>query len=269
MVSQKYFKVFFCNIAVMNPFRISVVSYLNSRPFMLGLSKSGYMKEHAIITTDNPAECAEKVRKGEADLGLIPVAVLPELGEYHIHSDFCIGAKGKVDSVFLYSQVPVKEIRRIITDPQSRTSVALTKVLSRFYWKIDPEWIKAGSNGSDYLKNVTGETAAVMIGDRTFEVGDRFAYRYDLAEEWMQFTGLPFVFACWAGRKPLPDKFISEFNKALEFGVEHREDVITAEEKNFTGFNIRNYLLNNITYVLDSSKREALNLFLSLFNKLG
>ncbi len=253
----------------MNLFRISVVSYLNSKPFVKGLSNSEYIKEHAILSMDNPAECARKVIQGEADLGLIPVAVLPQLGTYHIHTDYCIGAKGKVDSVFLYSDVPLHSIRKILADPQSRTSVALTKVLSTFFWKIEPEWEHVDQSNPDYLSRVHGDTAAVMIGDRTFEVKGRFRYSYDLAEQWMQFTGLPFVFACWAGKRELPESFIRHFNEALEQGIENRQEVIREEAENFPGIDVKEYLTNNITYVLDSSKRKALDLFLSLINRIG
>jgi chorismate dehydratase len=250
----------------MNLLRISVVSYLNSRPFILGLNNSEYIRKHAIITTDNPAECARKVKSGEADMGLIPVAILPDLGEYHIYSDYCIGAKGKVRSVFLFSEVPVQEVKEIVADPQSRTSVALTKVLAKFFWKIEPEF--KTTNDDNYLTAVRDHTAAVMIGDRTFNVQNNFKYPVDLAEQWMDHTGLPFVFACWAGKMPIDPEFIKHFNQALEYGVEHRDEVIAAEKDNYNGFDVKDYLKNNITYVLDSSKRKGMELFLSLLQKL-
>lgn len=253
----------------MKKIRISIVSYLNSRPFLRGLKDSAYISGNSELTTDNPAECARKVRSGEADLGLIPVAVLPELGNYKIYSDYCIGAKGKVGSVFLFSEVPLKEIKTIIADPQSRTSVALTKVLCKFFWKIDPEWISVEAYDSEYFRNVKGDTAAVVIGDRTFAIRDKFKFAYDLSEEWMLHTGLPFVFACWAGKNEISKEFLTEFNNALAEGVEDKSQVYKEESENYQGLNIRHYLENNITYYLDRNKQTAMELFLNLLSRLN
>ncbi|MBA3972463.1 MAG: menaquinone biosynthesis protein, partial [Bacteroidetes bacterium] len=177
----------------MQKIKISVVSYLNSKPFIYGLKHSSLM-DQIDLELDIPAVCAQKLKERKVDIGLVPIAILPELTEKYIISDYCIGAVGKVASVMLYSDVPLEEIKFVLLDYQSRTSVALVKVLAKKFWKIKPEWINAGV---DYENKISGSMAAVIIGDRTFGLNDKYRYAYDLAEEWQKFTGLPFVFACW------------------------------------------------------------------------
>ncbi|MES2140404.1 MAG: menaquinone biosynthesis protein [Bacteroidota bacterium] len=249
----------------MSKIKISVVSYLNSKPFLYGLNHSGLTNE-IDLQLDIPSVCAQKLIDGKVDVGLIPVAVLPQLKEKYIISNYCIGAEGKVASVILYSKVPLREIKNILLDYQSRTSVLLVKVLAGNYWKIDPQWIPAKA---DYENDIEGTTAAVIIGDRTFELESKYPYAYDLAEEWQKFTQLPFVFACWVANKKLPDHFISEFNRALKFGIDNRTKLIAElVEQNTYPTDIETYLTVNIKYDYDSLKEKALNLFLDYISKM-
>ncbi|MES2287003.1 MAG: menaquinone biosynthesis protein [Bacteroidota bacterium] len=249
----------------MSKIKISVVSYLNSKPFMYGLDHSKLINE-IDLQLDIPSVCAQKLIEGKVDIGLIPVAVLPQLKEKYIISDYCIGAEGKVASVILYSKVPLQEIKNILLDYQSKTSVLLVKVLAANFWKIDPQWISAKA---DYENDIEGNTAAVIIGDRTFELENKYPYSYDLAEEWQKLTQLPFVFACWVANKKLPDHFISEFNRALKFGIDNRTKLIAElVEQNTYATDIGAYLTINIKYDYDSLKEKALNLFLDYISKM-
>jgi chorismate dehydratase len=249
----------------MSKIKISVVSYLNSKPFLYGLNHSGLINE-IDLQLDIPSVCAQKLIDGKVDIGLIPVAVLPKLKEKYIISDYCIGAEGKVASVILYSKVPLQGIKNILLDYQSKTSVLLVKVLAGNFWKIAPHWIAAKA---DYENDIEGNTAAVIIGDRTFELENKYPYSYDLAEEWQKFTHLPFVFACWVANKKLPDHFISEFNQALKYGIDNRTKLIAelVGQKTYHT-NIENYLNINIKYDYDSSKEKALKLFLDYISKM-
>jgi chorismate dehydratase len=250
----------------MNKTRISAVAYLNSKPFIYGLEHSGLM-DQIDLQLDIPSECARKLIDGRVDIGLIPVAVLPLLKEKYIISDYCIGAVGKVASVMLYSDVPLTEIKSVLLDYQSRTSVTLVQVLAQNYWKIRPEWIPAEK---DYENQVSWNRAAVIIGDRTFGLEGRYKYAYDLAEEWQKFTGLPFVFACWTSNKPLPEDFIREFNAALKQGLDKRNELIPILEKEGKyNTDIGVYLRKSISYDYDKDKKQALELFLSYLSKLG
>ena len=145
----------------------------------------------------------------EIDVGLIPVAVLPQLPEYHIVGDYCIGTEGEIASVALFSEVPMNEIKKVYLDYQSRSSVALLKWLMKEYWGINPEIIEAADE--DYRKEIKGTTAGLVIGDRAFEQRKISTFIYDLGSEWRSITGLPFVFAAWVSTKQLPDDFIKAF----------------------------------------------------------
>jgi chorismate dehydratase len=250
---------------MMNKIKISLVSYLNSRPFLYGLEHYKLQTE-LDLALDIPSVCARKLMEGEVDLGLVPIAILPKLSEHYIISEYCIGAEGKVGSVMLYSNVPLAEIKNVLLDYQSYTSVTLVRVLAKFFWKINPEWTPATA---DFENNIDENTAAVIIGDRTFGLENKYLYSYDLSEEWQKFTGLPFVFACWVANKKLPESFINEFNKALKYGMDNRQALIT-ELVNSKVYptNIDVYLNETIKYDFDDSKKKALDLFLNFVSKL-
>lgn len=247
----------------MDKIKVSLVSYLNSRPFLYGLQ---HHKMDSEIELDIPSVCAQKLISGEVDLGLVPIAVIPQLDEHYIISDYCIGAEGKVGSVMLYSDVPLVDIKNILLDYQSFTSVSLVKVLAKHYWKTSPNWIAADEN---YEDKVNADTAAVIIGDRTFGLENRYKYAHDLAEEWQKFTQLPFVFACWVSNNKLSETYIKAFNTALKFGVDNRKTLI--EELNNTeeySTDIDTYLNKSIQYNFDDSKKKAMRLFLDYISKL-
>lgn len=238
--------------------RISVVSYLNSKPFVYGLQQCGV--RGCVIELDSPSVCAEKLLTGKADIGLVPVAIIPFLNKYSILTDYCIGADGAVGSVMLYSEVPLEKIERIFLDYQSKTSVALIQVLAKHFWKITPEWL----NAKEGFEQQIGEKAAgIIIGDRTFELGEKYPFSYDLAEEWMKFTGLPFVFACWVANRELPEELVREFNRAIKFGIDNKEKMIQEWKLNEEyGINVKEYLTEKISYSFDSAKKEGLKKFL-------
>jgi chorismate dehydratase len=243
--------------------RISAVSYLNTKPFLAGMEKSGILND-IHLSLDIPSLCASKLLEGTVDIGLVPVAVLPLMKEYHIVTNYCIGATGPVRSVVLYSQVPLSQIKNILLDNQSRTSVALVRILCRELWKINPEWTYVTDG---YEKDIQGTTAGVVIGDRTFGLNKQFKYTYDLAEGWKELTGLPFVFACWVSNKSIPEAFGSRFDKALEEGVKEAGAVAEQYKNQFPpDAGLDEYLTRNLSYSLDEAKRKGLALFLDKLN---
>jgi chorismate dehydratase len=243
--------------------KVSAVSYLNTRPFISGMEKSGFVNE-IDLSLDIPSLCAAKLLDGRVDVGLIPVAVIPLLKESHIITDFCIGANGPVRSVLLYSQVPLEEISEILLDNQSRTSVALVKILAKELWKIDPKYTLATDGYEAQIKN---SRAGVVIGDRTFALNKQFKYRYDLAEGWKMLTGLPFVFACWVSNKPLDAATERQFNEALRLGVNQAAEVAKAFRARFPeDADLEGYLTKSLSFRLDEQKRAGLAKFLAFLS---
>jgi chorismate dehydratase len=251
----------------MEKIRISAVKYANTYPFIYGLTESGFEKK-AIIETDHPADCAAKLIAGKADIGLIPVAALPQLKEYHLLSDFCIGATSNVRTVMLLCNSPFNQISSIYLDYRSRSSVNLVRVLAKNFWKKEFKWINT-SEGFDFV-NIKPNEGAVLIGDQCFEYETKYSNRIDLARTWVDYTGLPFVFACWTANKKIDNSFLEEFNSALESGVHNIDAVVQkfGTTGTITGNDLRKYLTENIDYDFNAQKKKGLELFLELMGKL-
>lgn len=241
-----------------NKIRVGVVSYLNTKPLMFAF-KHGYKIDGVNIIEDYPARIAEMLLNDSIDVGLIPVAVIPQLKEHYLIGNYCIGAEHAVASVCLFSEVPLDRIEKVILDYQSKTSVTLAKLLIEKYWKLNVQFADANE---DFRNEIKGTTAAIVIGDRAFEQRTMSRYYYDLAEAWIEFTGLPFVFAAWVSNKPLPISFIEAFNQANKEGLRHLDLVVAENESPF--YDLMLYYTENISYDFTEQKRLGLEKFLSL-----
>ena len=247
----------------MKKIRISAVSYTNTKPFIYGIQHSTII-DQIDLSLDIPSDCAQKLIDDKVDIGLIPVAAALNLPEWHIVSDYCIGANGAVNSVFIFSNCDIHEVKAIQLDPQSRTSNNLAKVLMKNFWKVAPEQIV---NAPDYAQSPDPHTAFVQIGDRTFGKKQQFKYAYDLAEEWQKMTGLPFMFAAWISNKPIPQEFVDQFNISLKYGLDHRPELLKELPKR-DDFDLDDYLMHKLDFTLTEDKKEALYLFLDYIKAL-
>ena len=243
----------------MKKIKVGIVNYLNTKPLVYGLERPPISEQIELIG-DYPARVAEMLLNDEIDVGLVPVAVLPLLPEYHIVGNYCIGTEGEIASVALFSEVPMNEITKVYLDYQSRTSVALLKYLMKEYWGINPEIVEATSE--DYRKEIKGTTAGLVIGDRAFEQRKISTFIYDLGSEWRSITGLPFVFAAWVSKKPLPDEFIRIFDEANALGLQHIDEIVAAAASDI--YDLKKYYTLHLSYKLDEAKREAVKKFLIL-----
>ena len=247
----------------MKTLRISAVSYTNTKPFIYGLEHSSVINQ-IDLSFDNPSDCAQKLIDDEADIGLIPVAAILSLPKWEIISDYCIGAIGAVNSVFIFSNCDIRDARVLQLDPQSRSSNSLAMVLLKNYWKSIPEVV---ANADNYGASITPDTAFVQIGDRTFGKKNKYPFVYDLAEEWQKFTGLPFVFAAWIAAKNIPAQFMADFNKALQYGLDNRQALLKQLPAN-PDFDLQDYLMNKLDFLLTEDKKKALYLFLDYIRAL-
>jgi len=245
---------------IMSQLKISAVCYLNTIPFVYGLQQSGLLKNFR-LDLDIPSICAKKLQSEEVDISLVPVGAFTDFTQYHLISDYCIGAVGEVKTVLLLSKVPLDKIRKISLDFDSRTSVRLIKVLGEHYWHISPEWENLSS---DRLMKSYIPESVVAIGDKTFTLRGHYPYIYDLAEVWINFTSLPFVFAAWISKKKMPASILAPFTEALSYGVDHKKESIEFfKDKLPQDVDCLDYLEKNISYLLDIQKRQGLELFLS------
>ncbi|PWS29073.1 radical SAM protein [Pedobacter yonginense] len=241
----------------MNKIKISAVAYTNTKAFIYGLEHSDIINR-IDLSLDIPSDCAAKVISGEVDMGLMPVAAIPLVPNANLVADYCIGSDGAVNSVFIFSDVPVQEIKTLKLDSHSRTSNNLAKVLLKFYWKQDVQFTTDPNAKTD---------AIVLIGDRTFGKKDNYAFAYDMGAEWKNFTGLPFMYAAWVANKQISQAFKDEFNAALKFGLENRNEVLKDLPKT-ENFDLADYLYNKLQFEVTEDRKKALNMFLAYIEQL-
>lgn len=241
--------------------KVAAVSYTNTYPFIYGIHR--FEDELNLdLKLAYPAQCADWLVRGEVDMGLVPVATLLKMPKAKVLDAYCIGADGPVDTVCLYSQVPIDEVDHLYLDYQSRTSVLLCKILLKYYLKLNPQLIPAEEG---FIDKIEGKTAGLVIGDRAFQLNDQFPYVYDLAALWKDFTGLPFVFAAWISPKPLAMDFITRFKKAMHWGLNHKAEAIASfHTGEYPDSMMLSYLNERIDYDLNQEKNQALKKFLAL-----
>lgn len=254
------------NLQHLKKIKVAAVSYLNTKPLLYGIKRSPELLEQMELVEDFPSKIGKMLVDNEVDLGLIPVAYIPQLNNWKIVSDYCIGSVGPVETVCLFSDVPLEQIETVILDYQSFSSINLCKVIFHHFWKKKVTY-QAATPG--YIAQIKGHTAGVIIGDRVFEqkYGPRpQKYIYDLAEVWTDFTGLPFMMAAWIANKQLPEDFIQAFNLANKAGLDNLAAV--SAENPYPYFDLETYFRDKISYKVDPEKMEALTLFLKYMQEL-
>jgi len=244
----------------MEKIRLTAVNYLNTKPFLYGIFQSDLDKE-VDISKDIPSVCAQKLANNEVDIALMPVGALRDLSKHYIVSDFCIGCDGPVQTVCLYSNIPIWEVKTIYLDTHSRTSAALTKILVKELWNNLDVIYRPVQQADDIILE---ENAAVLaIGDKTISMDKQYRHTYDLGEAWKEHTGLPFIFAAWVSTKKLDPSFVKKFNEALALGLSLIDELIFILPESENSFDLKTYFNNYISYDLNEQKKESLRLFLS------
>lgn len=238
-----------------------MVSYLNSKPFEFGLKKGKYAEEFEVVT-ETPSNCAKLFEKNEVEIVLIPSGALHDLaGEYRIISDYCIGCDGEVRTVCIFSNVPLDQCTRLITDNHSRTSVLLSALILKEEFNLEPEIISDNVSSIHTLTN----DAILMIGDKVFEKESSFHYKYDLGLAWKKLTGLQLAFAVWAARDNITAETEDHLNQSFEFGMANLNTII--EQESSESLDLFYYFMNNISYSYNENKRLALDLYLNKTKK--
>ena len=232
--------------------RLGVVSYLNVEPMIRGVKGDPRFELRAAV----PSRIAEMLHAGEVDLGVIP-SIEYACGDYAIVPGIGIASRGPVGSVHLFHRVPVEEVRRVALDTSSRTSVALARILLRARLGKDPEYLPMSPPLSGML---AAADAAVVIGDPAlFHEGDEA--RIDLGEEWTRTTGLPFVYAFWAGRPgAVTPEQVGLLQASLRIGLGAIPAIASAYNGLGAGRAARSesYLRGNIVYTLGEAELAGL-----------
>ncbi|MFB3827279.1 MAG: menaquinone biosynthetic enzyme MqnA/MqnD family protein [Bryobacteraceae bacterium] len=248
----------------MERIRVCAVSYLNTVPLVWGLLH-GRQKGLFDISFRIPAECADEVASGAADIGIIPIfellrqqlGVVPGVG---------IACRGEVRSILLVTKCAPEEIRTLAADSSSRTSVALARIVLARRYGARPRFV---SHAPDVPGMLRVADAALIIGDPALRVDPAaLPWRtYDLGVEWLKLTGLPMVFAVWAGApaRITPD-VVRAFQDSCEFGMKHLEEIVRQESaaRGFSPEMVRHYLTSNLVLRFGDAEREGMRAFLEM-----
>ena len=245
-------------------FRISIIDYLNAAPLNYGF-KHGLGFEHFHLKFQVPSLCADKLRDGQVDAGLISSIEYLRIPDLRIVPGLCIASPKRVRSVVILSKVPPEQITSLALDTSSRTSVVLAQLLLRERYGVTPA---VTDMGPDLGAMLADHDAALMIGDAAMRAPKQGLFVLDLAEEWHAWTGLPFVFALWLIRKdapelPLPGGVAPFFHKSLEIGLAQLPAIVEEARRTigWTKIELQEYLTENISYTLGEAERESLALF--------
>ena len=261
--------------------RLGAVEYLNARPLVCGLERS----PRFVVRYDVPSECARLLHTGAVDVGLIPSIEYLQSDAYRIVPDLAIVSRGAVASVALFTTRPVRDVRSIAMDSSSRTSVALVRILCARLFKIQPAIQSLDPDLDEMLRRAD---AALIIGDSallmdpakvrlkphtTYEKSDQLPIeKIDLGEAWTEMTGLPFVWAFWAGR---PDALtrddIRALGEARNAGVRQSDAIARAYFRDAPAHQElgARYLRDNIKYHLRDEERAGLEAFYRYAREAG
>ena len=247
-----------------NPFRISIIDYLNAAPLNYGF-KHGLGYEHFHLKFQVPSQCANHLKAGDVDAGLISSIEYLRIPDLQIVPGLCIASPKRVRSVVILAKVPPEQIRTLALDTSSRTSVVLGQILLRERYGVQPEVLDLPPDPAGMLERCD---AALVIGDVAMRARRDGLFVLDLAEEWHAWTGLPFVFALWlvraGAREPqAPGGVGPFFHRSLEMGRENLAAIVDEAWRTigWTKPELREYLTENISYSLGEAERESLALF--------
>ena len=269
---------------------VGAVSYLNSKPLIEGLEE--LLEGRATLRLDYPSRLADDLASGRLDVALIPSIEYFRGQNYEVISDACVAAHGPVLSVKLYSRVPWGEVKSLALDEGSRTSATLARILLAERHGVFP---KLEPLPLDHRTQDSSADAILLIGDRAINPpNEEFLGTWDLGEEWLEWTGLPFVFAMWVGRRvegrelrvdgqnmlgasssstphPPPSTIDHLLSASRDLGVAHLND-IARREAPLLGLSLPttvSYLSENLQYHLGPAERNGLKLFYELAAGMG
>jgi cyclic dehypoxanthinyl futalosine synthase len=252
--------------------RLAAVSFLNARPITYGLERdAGAEGEDAIdLRFDIPSACAEALARGEVDLALLPLASYATFPRpLRVIPGVAVAGRGAVRTVLLVGEVPWAQMESIALDSASRSSALLLRVLTRERG-LDPRFEESDHDG--IVEAASGTRGALIIGDAGFRAADLYPYVYDLGAEWATLTGLPFVYAVWAGN---PDAAtpgdVALLRDSLRQGLEHRAEIARAfaAERGLPASVCESYLHHNIRYQLGAEELSGAAAFLARAGGLG
>jgi chorismate dehydratase len=274
--------------------RISIVQYLNTAPLVRGFTHGPLRGKYELSFTV-PSQCADALRSGSVDIAIIPAIEYQRIPGLVVLPNLSIASKKSVRSLLLISRKPIQDVQRIALDKSSRSTQALTRILCRKRWGIEPDFFEAEPDLQNMLQQAD---AALLIGDPALRLafglqskgvsestGEALfsgasaglpdgstLFVYDMVEKWRSLTSLPAVLAIWAARKgTVTPEIVRDFAASLAFGKQHVEEISAeaALEMNLPADKLRRYLTENIDYSLDEENLRGLRRYYEFASELG
>ena len=271
----------------MSKLRVSVVEYLNTAPLVWGFTH-GPLREKYDLRFAVPSECAEQLRRGDVDLGIIPVIEYPRIAaatsaDLVILPEMAVAAKNEVRSLLVIARRPVEHAKRVALDAGSRSTQALVRILCAERWEISPEFVEMKPDAAAMLSEAD---AALIIGDPALRIAVHVAsssyipavpgveslYVYDVAKEWRALTGLPCVLAMWVGRRDaVTPQVAADFLASKAYGLPRIGEIAAEWSQRFTLpiAEIERYLRENVDFGFDEENRRGLELYFAKAAALG
>ena len=237
-------------------FRFAILPYANALPLVHCIPQ---VCPEAELVCRTPRQALDALLTDHVDTALVPLIDHFRNPEVSTVEGLGICADGDVTSVLLQCRRPLREVRTVRPDPESRTSNVLVQILLAEHFHVAPEILSA--------PEPTAADACVCIGDRAL-TSSRSLETYDLAGEWKKMTGLPFVFAAWLVRRSCPniEEITGVLRAAKELGCQSLQLLaqLAAARLNLPEDRCRDYLGRRLHYDLGPRERQAIDLFGSL-----
>jgi chorismate dehydratase len=257
--------------------RISIVEFLNTAPLVWGFT-NGPLRGKYELSFTVPSQCAEALRRGKADVAVIPAVEYQRMDGMIALPGMAIAAKDVVRSILVVAKHPIERARRVALDTSSRSSVALVRLLCRHHWHIEPEFVDAKPDVTAMLDNAD---AALVIGDPALRVALEpqrtlpnypAVFLYDVAHEWRAMTGKPCVLALWVARRAaVTTELVADFLASKEYGMARIEEIAAAaaEKLELPAAALAAYLRDNVDFSLDAENQAGLALYYRLCAEAG
>jgi chorismate dehydratase len=282
-----------CSVAKL---RISIVEFLNTAPLVWGFTDGPLVGKYDLSFTV-PSQCAEALRRGDADIAIIPSIEYQRIENLIALPGMAVAAKGEVRSILVVSKRPIERVKRIALDTSSRSSAALVRLLAQGFWRIQAEFANAAPDASEMLETAD---AALIIGDPALRIslkmdalsnrapsgeqccqgdpddmpvpGFETLFVYDVAYQWREMTGLPCVLAIWCGRRDkITEEVVADFQASKNYGLERLREISEGAsiKLDLPPRALERYLSQNIHFDLDRENLSGLERYFQLSAMAG